>query len=275
MSHTLKLGKKPARYDANTYRYADVRPTGLVIPKAPRPGGGYGSDFVDWKMLGNGPDDDGSLKPAWAGYKGAGDCVFAGLGHGVMESASNSGRPIPKISSLTTLRHYSAVTGYDIQTGANDNGTDVQVALNWMQKTGFVDDSGAAHKIGTFVSLEPGNFNQLWEALWLFEEVGIGINFPDSAMDQFNANLTWSVVPGSQIDGGHYIPLVGHPSDTVWTCVTWAKRQTMTAAFITEYCDEAYAWIDPDRYSLVTGQTQQKFDDAELEQYIKTITQGL
>jgi hypothetical protein len=275
MTHTLKLGKKPARYDANTYRYADVRPSGLIVPKAPSPGGGYGTDFNNWGMLGNGPDDDGTLDPSWAGYKGAGDCFFAGVGHGIMESTKNAGKPVPAISSLTALRHYSAVTGYNIRTGAGDNGTDVLTALKWLQKTGYTDNNGTAHKIGTYVSLEPGNLAQMWEALWLFEEVGMGFNFPESAMDQFNNGQTWSVVPGAQIDGGHYVPLVGHPTDNVWTCVTWAKRQTMTAAFITKYCDEVYAWIDPDRFNAVTGLTLQKFDEAELEQYIATLMQGL
>lgn len=272
MDFLLKTGKKPARYDATTIRYADVRPSGLIVPKAPKPGGGYGSDFKNWWMLGNGPQDDGSIPASWAAAQGAGDCVYAGLGHGIFESTKNAGRPIPKISGLTTLRHYSAGTGYNLQTGAGDNGTDVQSALQWMQTTGFADNAGVAHKIGTFVSLEPGNLAQLWEALWLFEEVGIGIQFPFSAMDQFNAGQTWSVVPGAQIDGGHYIPLVGHPTTNIWTCVTWAQRQTMTPQFLTTYCDEAYAWIDPLRYNAVTGLTQQKFDDAELEQYIHAVT---
>jgi hypothetical protein len=234
-------------------------------------GGGYGGDFLNWEMLGNGPQDDGSIDPTWAAAQGAGNCVYAGLGHGVFESARNAGRAIPKISGYTALKHYAAGTGYNLQTGAGDNGTDVQTALRWMQNTGYADDAGVVHKIGIFVSLEPGNLAQLWEALWLFEEVGIGINFPASAMDQFNAGQTWSVVPGAQIDGGHYVPLVGHPTNNIWTGVTWAKRQTMTSNFLSTYCDEAYAWIDPDRYNAVTGLTQQKFNNAELTSYITQI----
>jgi hypothetical protein len=166
------------------------------------------------------------------------------------------------------LEQYSAYSGYNLETGAKDNGSNVRDVLKWRQKKGLLDKAGTAHKIGTFVALEPGNTDQLWEALWLFENVGIGINFPNSAMDQFNAGKTWSVVPGAKVDGGHYIPLVGHPVTNAWTCVTWGKRQTMTAQFLTTYCDEAWAYIDPERYNAVTGETLQAFTSADLDKYI-------
>jgi hypothetical protein len=120
-----------------------------------------------------------------------------------MEACFNAKRPIPKFTCLNILEQYSAYSGYNLQTGANDNGSNVRDVLNWRQTKGLVDTAGVAHTIGTYVALEPGNSDQLWEALWLFEAVGIGINFPNSAMDQFNAGQIWSVVPGATIDGGH------------------------------------------------------------------------
>jgi hypothetical protein len=71
------------------------------------------------------------------------------------------------------------------------------------------------------------------------------------------------------------VPLVGHPVESVWTCVSWAKRQTMTQTFLTTYCDEAWAYIDPERYEAVTGQTPGGFKDADLEQYITLLSQQL
>src|ERR1022692_4586631 len=109
---TLHLGKLPATYDKRDIRYADVRPKGLSLPTAPKPGGGYGADFQDWWMYGNGPQDDASINPSWAAAQGAGDCVFAGLGHGILESAFNAKRMIPTISGLIAPEHYSTVTGY-------------------------------------------------------------------------------------------------------------------------------------------------------------------
>jgi hypothetical protein len=271
----LKLGKRPATYDRRDITYADVRPAGTSLPQAPLPGGGYGTDFADWLMLGNGPCDDGSVESDWAAYEGAGDCAWAGPAHETMEASKNAARPVPGFTCLNVLEQYSAYSGYNPQTGANDNGSNVRDVLSWRQKKGLLDSAGAAHKIGTYVALEPGNTSQLWEALWLFEAVGIGINFPTSAMDQFNAGKMWSVVAGATIEGGHYVPVVGHPVQNVWTCVTWGKRQTMTPQFLTTYCDEAWAYIDPERYNVVTGETLQSFTDADLQKYITVLSQQI
>jgi hypothetical protein len=92
-------------------------------------------------------------------------------------------------------------------------------------------------------------------------------------MDQLNAGQVSSVVPGTQIEGGQYVPLLGHPIPGIWTCVTWGRGQTMTAQFLSKYCDEAWAWIDPKRYSQVTGQTPQRFRDVDLEKYLTAVAQ--
>lgn len=272
----LKLGKRAATYDSRDIRYSDIRPTALTpsLPPIPAPHGGYGMDFTGadgWLMLGNGPCDDGSIPEGDAAFQGAGDCAWAGPAHETMEACKNASRSVPSFTCLNVLDQYSAYSGYSLQTGANDNGSNVRDVLNWRQSKGLLDASGTAHKIGTYVSIEPGNLIDLWEALYLFECVGIGINFPNSAMDQFNAGQTWSVVPGSTIKGGHYIPLVGHPSNNVWTCVTWGRRQTLTPRFLTTYCDEAWAYIDPARYSVVTGETLEDYTNADLEQYLSIV----
>ena len=267
----MKLGKQPATYDSRDITYADVRPRAVELPTAPAPSGGYGGDFSDWLMLGNGPCDDGSIPQSDAAFQGAGDCAWAGPAHEEMEAAKNSGRAVPPFTCMNVLEQYSAYSGYNLQTGASDTGSNVRDVLKWRQKKGLLDTAGTPHKIGTFVALEPGNTDQLWEALWLFENVGIGINFPNSAMDQFNQGQMWSVVPGATIEGGHYIPLVGHPQNNVWTCVTWGKAQTMTAQFLTTYCDEAWAYVDPERYSALTGETLQDFTAADLQKYISLV----
>lgn len=272
----LALGKRPATYDKRDIHYADIRPAGLTLPTAPKPGGGYGMDFFSnsWLMLGNGPCDDASIPESDAAFQGAGDCAWAGPAHEEMELAKNAGRPVPHFTCLNVLEQYSAYCGYDLKTGANDNGSNVRDVLTWRQSKGLLDTAGTAYKIGPFVSLEPGNTQQLWEALWLFDNVGIGFEFPDSAMDQFNSGQTWSVVAGSQIDGGHYVPLVGHPVDSIWTCVTWGRRQTMTTAFLTKYTDEAWCYIDPERYSATTGKSPQGFTNADLTAYLTQVAQS-
>lgn len=266
---TLHLGKRDPTYDSRDLKYATVLATGS-LPPVPPPHGGYGMDFgsTGWLMLGNGPDDT-----VFPGFKGCGDCAWAGPAHETMESCKNAGRPVPQFSGKTVVDQYAEYSGFDPTSGTNDTGSNVRDVLTWRQTKGLFDDAGTAHKIGTYVALEPGDLNQLWEALWLFEAVGIGIQFPNSAMDQLQAGQPWSVVPGTTIEGGHYIPLVGQPTAGIWTCVTWGQRQVMTAQFLSAYCDEAWAWIDPERYTQVTGETQQGFRDADLEKYLTLVGQ--
>lgn len=262
---TFFTGKQPASYDSRDLLYADVRPAGLTLPHIPKPGGGYGMNFGanGWLMLGNGPDDT-----VFQGFQGCGDCAWAGPAHEVMELTKNAGRAVPSFSGKTIVDQYSAYCGYDPQTGANDNGSSVRQVLEWRRTKGLLDDSGTPWKVLVYVALEPKNLTQLWEALWLFENVGIGVEFPGSAMNQTNNGQMWSVVPGATIDGGHYVPLVGHPLENVWTCITWGQRQTMTAQWLSTYCDEAWAYLSLERYNAVTGDTPQGWKDVDLEKYI-------
>lgn len=272
------LGKNAAAYVPGALRYTDVRPVDLDATSLPtltkKFGGGYGTDFSDWLMLGNGPCDDGSITSGYA-ENGAGDCAWAGPAHEEMESAHNAGRTVPKFTCANILDQYAAYLGLKDHTQLNENndgGSNVHDVLTHRQQVGLKDVDGNAYKIGPFVQLETGNLDQYWEALYLFENVGIGIQFPESADEQFGNGQAWSVVPGAQIVGGHYIPLVGHPAKNTWTCVTWAKRQPMTQQFVTKYVDEAWAYIDPERYNSVTGETLENYKDADLEKYISLVT---
>jgi hypothetical protein len=264
----LHLGKRPATYDKRDLQYASVRPKGLTLPNLPATWG-HGMDFgaSGWLMLGNGPDD--TVSP---GFQGCGDCVFAGAAHETMQAAHEAKRSIPHFSGATVVQQYSAYSGYDPVSGNNDNGSIVRDVLLSRQQTGFLDDAGTAYKIGAFVTLELGNWRTLREACFLFESVGMGFQFPDSGFNQLNNGQDWSVVPGAQIVGGHYVPIVGHPWAGYWTCVTWGQRQVATWQFISTYADELWAFIDMERYNKVTGQTAEGWKDVDLEQYLVAVT---
>ena len=85
----------------------------------------------------------------------------------------------------------------------------MQAAASYRRKTGVIDTKGKRHKIVAYLALTKGNLDQHVSAAYLFGAVGVGIQFPASAMDQFNAGKPWDVVSGAKIEGGHYIPLVG------------------------------------------------------------------
>ncbi|HEY6240245.1 MAG TPA: hypothetical protein VIW78_05345 [Burkholderiales bacterium] len=255
MNSKHKLGKKPATYDKRDLQFAHYR-TVAALPPYPR---NFGHETLigakSWQMLGNGPDNTVSKN-----FQGAGDCVFAGGDHETMLWTLEGGKPA-KFLGKNAIADYSAVTGYNPNDPNTDDGTDVREALKYRRKTGLIDASGKRHKIGAYLALEPGNLDHLYEALYLFGVVGIGINFPNTAMDQFNAGKPWSVVAGAENDGGHYIPLVARRTNL--ECVTWGRIQQVTLRFYQTYCDEAWAILSPEM--IKGGKSPEGFDLDQLK----------
>jgi hypothetical protein len=272
MSTTLttafKLGKKPATYDSRDFLFAQYR-TSEPLPSHPKH---FGHEKLvaakAWQMLGNGPDN--TVAP---GFVGAGDCVFAGGDHETMLWTLEGG-PAATFTGANAIGDYSAVTGYDPNApldpnGENptDQGTNVRDALKYRQKTGLLDAKGTRHTIGAYVALELGNMDELLEALYLFGVVGIGFAFPASAMDQFQHGKSWSVVPGSRVEGGHYVPLVAYRQTL--ECVTWGRIQKMTIEFYKKYCDEAWAILSPEM--LNSGTSPEGFNLAQLQKDLQAL----
>jgi hypothetical protein len=140
------------------------------------------------------------------------------------------------------LSDYSAVTGFNPADLSTDRGTDMEEAAAYRRKTGILDRSGARHKVAAYLAIRAGDFKRHKVGAYLFGTVGIGILFPDSAMDQFNRGEPWDVVSGSRIEGGHYIPVVGFTGDMIWV-VTWGRLQAMTRRFLEKYNDESVAYV--------------------------------
>jgi hypothetical protein len=255
MDSLHKLGKKPATYDKRDLQFAHYRTTAPLPPHPKQFGHEKLVAASAWQMLGNGPDNTVSQ-----GFQGAGDCVFAGGDHETMLWTLEGGAPA-QFTGANAISDYSAVTGYNPKNPKSDQGTDVRQALKYRRSTGLIDAAGKRHKIGAYLALEPGNTDHLLEALYLFGVVGIGIQFPDSAMDQFNAGKPWSVVQGARIEGGHYVPLVAKRSNL--ECVTWGRIQPMTSQFYAKYCDEAWAILSPEM--LKSGKSLEGFDLGQLQ----------
>ncbi|CAM6003637.1 unnamed protein product [Sphagnum balticum] len=275
-----KLGKRPAVWHPEVERFANVKTQVTSFPATPwKPGWGYGDDFHNgpkgWKQLGNGPCDDGSIPESDSyAYNGVGNCGWAQFGHAFMQEEQDAKIPISLFTCASTENNYAQYLGlqnYSQINANNDQGTDLVEALQRVASVGFTDASNKVHKIGTYASIEIGNLTELWEALYLFNHVCLGINFPESAGNQTNNQEIWSVVPGAQIEGGHCISLVGKPGPDVWTCITWGQRQTLTTQFIQTYMDEAYIYISPERYTKVTGDTPQGYNDYDLTKYLSML----
>jgi hypothetical protein len=234
------LGKKKATYDHRDLMMARY----LDLSKLPPLPDNFGSEGLvgDWGMYGN---------------DNCGDCVWAGAAHETMLWSRIGAAPDAVFNDTTVLSDYTALTGFDPNDPATDQGTDMHEAMNYRRNIGILDANGVRHKIAAYVWLEPGNLQQLYYATYLFKAAGIGIQFPDSAMDQFNKDLPWAVVGGSQVNGGHYIPAIAKRANNIM-CVSWSKPQLMTPAFYTKFNDETAAMISEE--FLTNGKSPEGFD---------------
>lgn len=146
----------------------------------------------------------------------------------------------------------------------------MSVAASYRRKTGIVDATGQRHTIAAYLALAPGNLTQLYQALYLFGTVDIGIEFPASAMTQFNQGKTWSVVTGSPIEGGHAICAVAKRSHL--EIVTWGRTQAMTTGFYRKFNDETLAMVSLE--ALTDGKSLEGFDYQQLTADLAALTKG-
>jgi len=194
-----------------------------------------------------------------------GDCTCAAAGHLIMEWTANSGKKMVTPTDKQIVAAYSAITGYNPSTGANDNGAAEIDVLNYWRQSGI-----AGHKIGAYAALEPSNHNHVMDSVYLFEGCYIGVQLPISAQAQVQNHQPWSVPPGGTTGdgkpgswGGHAVPVVSYDARGV-TVVTWGALQVMTWSFWEAYCDEAYAILSTD-YLTGKKENPQGFSLTELQ----------
>ncbi len=188
----------------------------------------------------------------------AGDCYWAGASHETMLLYADTGVNIPMFTTRTTLEDYHAATG------PGDDGTDMQVGCAYRQKTGIIDALGKRHNIEFYTGLTPGNFHELDLAVYLFGVAGVGVNLPDTAEQQFNYGEPWTVEPGAETVGGHYIPCIGRNSHGYYLVVTWGRLQAVDPEWLTEYMDQGAVMVSRERADAA-GLTPQGFNIAQLE----------
>ena len=219
------LGKLPARPGAVSLKFGSYF-NAVALPTPPLVFG-HESIGQDWGLFCN---------------DRFGDCVWAGAAHEAMIWSHEGGRTVA-FSDQGVLSDYSAVTGFVPANPMTDQGTDMAVAAAYRRNTGIVDVKGVRHKIDSYTALSAGDVDQLVLAAYLTGAVGVGLRLPASAEDQFDAGEPWTVVPGDEIDGGHYVCCLGRNSRGNLLVVTWGRIHAMTPQFYQTYCDEAVAYL--------------------------------
>lgn len=235
----LRTGKLPAVYDPGAILYREYLKVTPVPSKVNPP------PITAWGMLGN--DDYG-------------DCFWAGSDHETMRWNHDAGKNVT-FKDANALADYAAATGFKPTDPNTDAGTEVVAGYKYRRKTGVIDAHSRRHRLGAYVSIEPGHQAHVEQAIWELGAAGVGVRFPQSAMDQFNKGKPWSVVPGPEPQDGHYIPAFGYDLTYLYV-VTWGRIQAMTWAFFRKYCDEAFGLLSSE--FLTKGLSPAGFDLKQL-----------
>lgn len=248
-----KLGKRAARH-AISLKFASV----FDASKLPTPPKVFGHASKVAKFYGLGNDVYGN-------------CVWAGAAHEHQVWTVAGGWDRARFTISNTLSDYAAVTGFDKTKPDTDNGTDMQAAASYRRKVGVIDSSGVRHRIDAYVALEVGDLDQLVLAMWLFGAVGVGVQMPRQAMDQFDAGLPWTVPHKPKIDGGHYIPGVGRDAAGNIQFISWGKLHAMTPEFYERFNDETVAYVSLD-YLNASKLSPEGFDADGLRRYLSHLS---
>jgi hypothetical protein len=218
-----KLGKLPKRVDRRTLKLASyLQPARLTLP--PRE--------LDWGR---------DRYPMFRNDE-IGCCTIAAAAH-MVEDWSAMCHTGYKLTDHDVIKAYSAVTGYDPDTGANDNGAVMLDVLNYWRQTGI-----GGHKILAYAEADTTNIVECQLAHWLFGGLYLGLALPASAEQQ----QVWDIPDGGPVNagepyswGGHAVRMCAY--DTGWdTVATWGQRQKCTWQWLLTYADEAYAVLSDD-----------------------------
>lgn len=245
----MKLGKQAPKIDSRTLMLADY--ITAALPAAPRAFSYADKVGASWGMMHNDT---------------LGDCTCAAAGHMIMAWTSCSKGKASRPTDAAILKAYSAVSGYNPKTGANDNGAVELDVLNYWRKTGV-----GGHVIGAFAATTLNNIDHVKAAVYLFGGCYIGISLPISAQNQDVWDLPAGGATGDGAKGswgGHAVCVVGYDEQGP-SVITWGAVKKMTWAFWNTYCDESYAIISND--FLNNGKTPAGFDMAALQADLKAI----
>lgn len=190
----------------------------------PRPTVDWLSGVKSWPMLAN---------------DRVGDCTCAGAGHIAQQiNWYGQGQNAP-VTEQDAIAMYELL-GYRPGDSSTDLGATLQQALDVWRSTGI-----GGNKIAAFAQVDATDLDTIRACIDLFGAVYTGMNFPKSAMDQFNAGKEWTVARRTSVEGGHCVPIGAYDADG-FTCVTWGRAQRMDVPFFRRWFDEVWTPIDLD-----------------------------
>jgi hypothetical protein len=160
-----------------------------------------------------------------------GDCVCAGGVHSLQLAYAEIGEDFVYPGDAAVQTTYFGLTG----------GGDTGLVESTFLKT-WNDSTFLGTQIAGFAPVNIKDKAEVASALYMFGSLFLGVEMPQSAQQQFGARQTWSVVPGSPIEGGHCVVAAGANPLGI-DVITWGAVQSVTWEWWDEYTTEAYVII--------------------------------
>jgi len=176
-----------------------------------------------------------------------GDCGIAGGYHIVGVETGNAGN-LFTASDAQIVADYSAIGGYVVGNESTDNGIFLTDALKYWTSHGFANGT----KLTAWISVDTTNTAEVQAALWLFENLYLGLELPDSYVNPFpsGSGFTWDT-GAPDPSNGHCIVGAGYDDKGI-KVLTWGLTGTLTYAAAAALCvgkvgGEAYVLLTPDQ----------------------------
>jgi hypothetical protein len=173
-----------------------------------------------------------------------GDCTCASVAHGRMIFAALIGEALT-ITDADIERMYEHSGWKPAESEATDQGWTLEAAAEYAKTIGLL----GVPDIDAWAGVNVGDDEAQQVAMELFGGLSSGIECPKSALEQFQEGKPWTVVPGSEIAGGHAIwkakaVLAGTGLSSVY--VTWGGLAPAEEAWDKTYVDEHLAFVPAD-----------------------------
>lgn len=236
MTQQLKLGRQAPTGAPRVKLTADLIPAAAFTPPP----------AVDWYS--KVPSSTWSMD----GNDTVGDCTCAEVDHSTKARQVAAGNVEVRSTVNEVLAVYSAITGYNPNDPSSDQGAVMQDVRDYWRKHG-ITLGGKVDQLTLFAEVDHTDLQLVRWCVSRFGAVALGINFPDSAMTQFDNGQPWDVVKGARIEGGHAISMVGYDATYAYV-ITWGQVQKMTWAFFTKYVEEAWTDVSTDWVNSSSGE---------------------
>lgn len=162
-----------------------------------------------------------------------GDCTYAGAAHLVEAWDVESGE------SDHVPTEAEVLTGYFAQTEGADSGCVEADVLKLWHTEGLWGG-----KIAGYAPVRPHDLLGVQQAIYLFGAAYLGILCPESAQQQFAANVPWTY-EGEETEDGHCVVATGYRKDGSLIVKTWGGEAILTPGFNARYLQEVWAILPP------------------------------